>query len=72
MPDGTRGGELHVLDRWMYLGSARSEEELAALAARDRHPHLMSMCIEILLRYFSNHPNLDWHDLRACKTADVH
>jgi len=25
---------------------------------------------KILLRYFSNHPNLDWHDLTA-RLADV-
>ena len=71
-PDGTRGGEFHVLDRWMYLGSARSEEELAALSARDLHPAFDVDVYKILQRYFSNHPNLDWHDLRACKTAGVH
>ena len=72
LPDGTRGGEFHVLDRWMYLGSARSEEELAALSARDVYPAFNVDVYRILQRYFSNHPNLDWHDLRACKTADVH
>jgi DNA polymerase-3 subunit epsilon len=70
--DGTRGAEFHVLDRWMYLGSARSEEELASLSARDFHPAFDADVYKILLRYFSNHPNLDWHDLRACKTADLH
>jgi DNA polymerase-3 subunit epsilon len=72
MPDGTRGGEFHVLDRWMYLGSARSEEELAALGSRRTYPEFNVDVYKILQRYFSNHPNLDWHDLRACKTTDVH
>jgi len=26
----------------------------------------------ILLRYFSNHPNLDWHDLRVNPIPVVH
>jgi len=72
LPDGTRGGEFHVLDRWTYLGSARSEEELAALGSRDLHPGFNVDVYKILQRYFSNHPDLDWHDLRAYKTAGVH
>jgi DNA polymerase III subunit epsilon len=69
--DGTRGGEFHVLDHWMYLGSARSEEELAALSIRPAYAAFDVDVYKILLRYFSNHPNLDWHDLRAAKIADV-
>ena len=69
LPDGTRGGEFHVLDRWMYLGSARSEEELAFLSSRSAHPAFNVDVYRVLQRYFSNHPNLDWHDLRAAKTA---
>jgi DNA polymerase-3 subunit epsilon len=70
-PDGTRGGEFHVLDHWMYLGSARSDEELAALSSRRAYAAFDVDVYKILLRYFSNHPKLDWHDLRAYKTADV-
>jgi len=70
-PDGTRGGELHVLDHWMYLGSARSDEELAAFRTRQTYAAFDVDIYKILLRYFSNHPNLDWHDLRAAKIADV-
>ena len=70
--DGTRGGEFHVLDRWMYLGSARSEEELAALSARRAYPAFDVDVYRILQRYCSNHPNLDWHDLHAHDTAAVH
>jgi len=69
--DGTRGGEFHVLDHWMYLGSARSEEELAALSTRQAYAAFDVDVYKILLRHFSNHPNLDWHDLRAEKIADV-
>ena len=69
--DGTRGGELHVLDHWMYLGSARSEEDLAALSTRHAYAAFDVDVYKILLRYFSNHPNLDWLDLRDAKTADV-
>jgi DNA polymerase III subunit epsilon len=72
LPDGTRGGEFHVIDRWMYLGSARSEEELAALELRRAFPAFDVDVYKILQRYFSNHPNLDWHELRAPKTAAVH
>ncbi len=71
LSDGTRGAEFHVLDRWMYLGSARSEEELAALAARALYPAFSVDVYKILLRYFSKHSTLDWLDLRAHKTADV-
>jgi DNA polymerase-3 subunit epsilon len=69
--DGTRGGELHVLDHWMYLGSARSEDELAALSTRHAYGVFDVDVYKILLRYFSNHPNLDWLDLRDAKIADV-
>jgi DNA polymerase-3 subunit epsilon len=70
--DGTRGGEFHVLDRWMYLGSARTEEELAALRLHRAYPAFDVDVYRILQRYFLNHPNLDWHDLRAPETAAVH
>jgi DNA polymerase III subunit epsilon len=69
--DGIRGGEFHVLDHWMYLGSAGTEEELAALSTRCAHAAFDADVYKILLRYFSNHPKLDWHDLRAAKIADV-
>ena len=69
--DGTRGGELHVLDQWMYLGSARSEEEMAALSARHADAAFDVDVYRILMRYFSHHPKLDWHDLVPKKIADV-
>ena len=69
--DGTRGGELHVLDHWMYLGSARSEDELAVLSPQHAYGVFDVDVYKILLRYFSNHPKLDWLDLRDVKIADV-
>lgn len=71
LPDGTRGGEFHVLDQWMYLGSARSEEELEALRTRQAPGGFDVNVYRILLRYFANHPDLDWHELRADKIAVV-
>jgi DNA polymerase-3 subunit epsilon len=72
LPDGTRGGEFHVLDRWMYLGSARSAEDLAVLSMPRAYPAFDVDVYKILQRYFSNHPNLDWHELRVPNPADVH
>jgi DNA polymerase-3 subunit epsilon len=63
--DGTRGGEVHVLDHWMYLGSARSEEDLAALSSRHAYAAFDVDVYKILQRYFANHANLDWVDLRC-------
>jgi DNA polymerase-3 subunit epsilon len=63
--DGTRGGEFHVLDHWMYLGSARSEDELAALSTRHAYAVFDVDVYKILQRYFANHAKLDWVDLRC-------
>jgi DNA polymerase-3 subunit epsilon len=62
--DGTRGGEFHVLDHWMYLGSARCEEDLGALQGRQTYAAFDVDVYKILLRYFSNHTKVDWVDLR--------
>jgi DNA polymerase III subunit epsilon len=64
-PDGTPGAELHVLDHWTYLGSARSAEELDAFRTQRSQPKFDVDVYRILLRYFSNHPALDWHDLHS-------
>jgi DNA polymerase-3 subunit epsilon len=62
--DHAAGADLHVLDQWTYLGTARSEEELAALAAAQAPCAFDVDVYRILVRYFSNHPRLDWLDLR--------
>jgi DNA polymerase-3 subunit epsilon len=73
--------EYHVLEHWAYVGSARSEEELAALGAWEPRaggagapvapakggPAFDADVYKILVRYFSNHSKLEWHALH-----DVH
>jgi DNA polymerase-3 subunit epsilon len=68
-----RDAELHVLDQWSYLGSARSEEQLAALGASQgqMQSEFDPDVYKILLRYFSTHPKLDWHDLSAAPRTPV-
>jgi len=61
--DGRGGGDLHVLDHWAYLGTARSDEELAALAAKEAPTAFDAHVYRILVRYMASHPKLDWRDL---------
>jgi DNA polymerase III subunit epsilon len=56
---------MHVLDRWRYIGSAHSEEELAALARRAVPQGFDPQLYKVLVRYFAKHPRVDWHDLDA-------
>jgi DNA polymerase III subunit epsilon len=62
-PDVASGADLHVVDHWTYLGTARSDEELADLNAKDASAAFDVDVYRILVRYFNNHPKLDWHDL---------
>ena len=61
---GTRSADLHVLEHWAYLGTARSEQELDALRIQDGCGTFDADVYRILVRYFSSHPKLDWHDMR--------
>jgi DNA polymerase-3 subunit epsilon len=65
MPEWMQAKELHVLDRWAYLGTARSDEELAELAAMRPCSSFNVDVYRILTRYFSKNPQLDWLDLRG-------
>lgn len=59
--------ELHVLDHWSYLGTARSEEELAEIAcsaASGTGPAFDADVYKILKRHLSGHGKLDWRELR--------
>jgi len=60
--------EVHVLDHWAYLGTARTEEELAQIGSRAcagrGTPSFDADVYRILLRYFSNRGKLDWQELR--------
>ncbi|MGA2398914.1 MAG: exonuclease domain-containing protein [Steroidobacteraceae bacterium] len=59
---------LHVLDRWSYVGTAHSNEELVAIAERAGSSAFDPQLYKLLVRYFANHPKLDWHDLEpACR-----
>jgi DNA polymerase III subunit epsilon len=62
--DGSRAADVHVLENWSYLGTARSEEELNALSAAPSPGGFDVDVYRILMRYFSSHPQLHWHDLR--------
>jgi DNA polymerase III subunit epsilon len=62
-----RGSALHVVDRWAYLGTARTDEELAALAARGPDTVFDADVYRILVRYLAKNPKLDWIDLRRAE-----
>ena len=55
--------EYHVLEHWSYLGTARSEEELAELAAGTARAAFDVDVYRILARYLAKNPHARWHDL---------
>jgi DNA polymerase III subunit epsilon len=57
--------DLHVVDHWTYLGTARSEDELASLAAKAATAPFDAHVYRILVRHLASRPQLDWLDLRA-------
>ena len=59
------GSDHHVLDHWVYLGTARSEEELADLRERPSLGRFDVDVYRILTRYLKRIPALDWLDLRS-------
>jgi DNA polymerase-3 subunit epsilon len=63
--------ECHVLDHWVYLGTARSEEDLATLTAADAPAAFDVDVYRILVRYLAKNPHVDWHDLRGAKSQPV-
>jgi DNA polymerase-3 subunit epsilon len=67
--DAAFDGEFHVLDHWTYLGTARCADDLAALATQRAGSAFDVDVYKILLRYLSNHPKLEWHDLREKTTC---
>jgi DNA polymerase-3 subunit epsilon len=64
MPEFAQGTELHVVDHWVYLGTARTEAELAELGARESSAAFDVDVYRILVRYFAKNPKVDWLDLR--------
>jgi DNA polymerase-3 subunit epsilon len=67
LPEFMRGADLHILDHWVYLGTARSEEELAELGARESSAEFDVDVYRILVRHFAKNPKLDWLDLRRAQ-----
>jgi DNA polymerase-3 subunit epsilon len=55
--------DYHVLDHWVYLGTARSEEELAELKAAPARAGFDADVYRILVRHLTKNPRVDWHDL---------
>jgi len=56
--------EYHVLEQWSYVGTARSEEELAELS-QAVSPAVFDVDVyRILARYLAKNPTPKWHDLR--------
>jgi DNA polymerase-3 subunit epsilon len=64
---GRQEDEIHVLDHWTYLGTARSDEELSGLSAKPADAGFDVDVYKILMRYFANHPKPAWFDLRSGK-----
>jgi DNA polymerase-3 subunit epsilon len=64
-----RATDIHVVEHWGYLGTARTEEELAALSATDTRPAFDVDVYRILIRYFAGHPRIDWHELKQGENA---
>ena len=56
--------DLHVVDRWTYLGTARTQEEFELLGARQSSAVFDVDVYRILVRYFAKHPALDWINMR--------
>jgi DNA polymerase-3 subunit epsilon len=56
--------EYHVLENWVYLGTARSEEELAELCALQPRAAFDADVYRILVRHLRKNAQLDWRDLR--------
>jgi DNA polymerase III subunit epsilon len=70
--DGRGRADLHVLEDWIYLGTAHSEEDLAELRQAALPRRFDADVYRILVRHFSDRSTaspgrrerLDWHDLR--------
>jgi DNA polymerase-3 subunit epsilon len=67
-PNCMRRADLHVVDHWTYLGTARTEDDLAEIGARESGAAFDVDVYRILVRYFAKHPRLDWLDLQRAQT----
>ena len=60
--------ELHVIDRWAHLGTARTDEDLAAIAEGVQRPAFDVDVYRILAKHFERASRLDWIALPAGPT----
>ena len=63
--------EFHVLDHWVYVGTARSEDELDELRIKAVHAAFDADVYRILVRFLAKNPKIIWHDLRV-SLANLH
>ena len=69
-PAGNTHGEVHVFERWCYLGVAHDEAELAELAASGRRPQFDLDTHQILSRFIKRkRGKLDIVNLAAQRLA---
>jgi DNA polymerase-3 subunit epsilon len=61
--------EFHVLDHWVYLGTARSDDELHELRTKAAPAAFDADVYRILVRYLAKNPKITWHDLRVLPPA---
>jgi DNA polymerase-3 subunit epsilon len=55
--DAARGvEEAHVIRQWRHLGTARDDEDLAALAGTRRLPPFDPDILRVLVRWLADHP----------------
>jgi DNA polymerase-3 subunit epsilon len=63
--------DLHVLDRWAYLGTARCEDDLESLARSTAPRAFDAQVYRVLVRYLKNRSRLEWRDLEAASQSRV-
>jgi DNA polymerase-3 subunit epsilon len=61
--------EYHVLDNWAYLGTARSDEELAEFAVKESAAAFDVDVYRILVRYLAKNLHLRWRALHGKSTV---
>jgi DNA polymerase-3 subunit epsilon len=67
--DGMGGCDLHLLDQWTYLGTARSEDEMEQLCGTPRPARFDPDMYRILARHLASKERLDWMSVPA-RTAN--
>ncbi len=63
--------DYHVLDPWVYLGTARSEDELAEISQRRPSAAFDVDVYRILVRYLTKNPQARWRSLPGATHPDL-